>query len=109
MTTTANDRLVPTVSRVCGDTIVELVYDARKRKTALIAARGGNWSISEAVDIPTGETLVPYAASNNLIRHRCVLLPSEPSESGSKAELLADIARYLHRHVDLSPAFEALA
>ena len=97
---------VPTVSRVFGDTIIELVYDPENHKTAFAVASGGAWRIEDNVQAPTGEQLVPYAASNNLIRHGCVMLASEPVEHGGKAVLLADIEAYLHKYVDLSPLFE---
>src|SRR5262249_49497887 len=61
------------------------------------------------VRIETGEVLVPYAATNNLIANECVLLPSKPVEFRFKDELLADIRAFLHRYVDLSPLFEQIA
>ncbi|HEY1805175.1 MAG TPA: hypothetical protein VGG45_11945 [Terracidiphilus sp.] len=101
---------VPTVSRVTPDTLIELVYDRDKRTTALAVSRfGGLWNIEQEVKIDTGEVLVPYAASNNLIANECVLLPSRPVEYGCKEELVADIRSYLHRYVDLSPLFEHIA
>jgi hypothetical protein len=101
---------VPTVARVTADTLVELVLDPKSRDTALAVSRfGGLWNIEKEVRIETGETLVPYAASNNLIANGCVLLPSKPEEYGFKQELLADIRAFLHRYVDLSPLFEQIA
>lgn len=102
---------IPTVSRVCrDDTLIELVYDADKRKTALAVSRfGGLWNVEKAVRVETGETLIPYSARNNLIANQCVLLPSQPVEYGLRQELLADIRDFLHRHVDLSPLFEEIA
>ena len=104
-------RRIPTVSRVCRDrTLIELVYDADARKTGLIVSRfGGLWNIEREVQIETGETLVPYTASNNLIANECVVLPSKPVEFGFKPELLADIQAFLHRYVDFSPLFEHIA
>ncbi len=102
-------RTVPTVSRVCGNAIVELVYDANVRTTALVVSRERQWTVEREVEIATGEKLVPYAAANNLIRHECVMLPSEPVDYGSKEALLRDIEAYLHRYVDLSPLFERIA
>jgi len=90
--------------------LVELVYDSEKRKTGLTVSRfGGLWNIEQEVEIDTGEILVPYAASNNLIANDCVLLPSRPVEYGFKHELLADIRAFLHRYVDLSPIFMEIA
>jgi hypothetical protein len=101
---------IPTVSRVCSDTLVELVYDREKRTTALAVSRfGGLWNIEQEVKIETGEVLVPYSAANNLITNECVLLPSAPEEYGLKDELVADIQAFLHRYVDLSPIFEQIA
>lgn len=101
---------IPTVSRVCGDTLIELVYDAETRKTGLVVSRfGGLWNIEQEVRIETGEMLVPYSPSNNLIVNECVLLPSKPEEFGHKHELLADIRAFVHRYVDLSPLFEQIA
>jgi hypothetical protein len=102
---------IPTVSRVCRDgTLIELVYDGAKRKTALAVSRfDGLWNIEQSIRIETGETLIPYSAQNNLIANECVLLPSGPVEYGLKRELLADIQAFLHRYVDMSPLFEQIA
>lgn len=102
---------VPAISRVCPDqTLVELVFDATARKTGLVVSRfGGLWNIEQEVRVGTGELLVPYSATNNLIANECVLLPSQPVEFGLKHELLADIRAFLHRYVDLSPLFEQIA
>jgi hypothetical protein len=101
---------IPVVSRVIGDTLVELVYDAEKCRTALAVSRfHGLWNIEQELKIATGETLIPYAASNNLIANGCVLLPSGPAEYGLKDDLIADIRGYIHRYVDLSPEFELIA
>jgi hypothetical protein len=106
----ASRNTVPTVSRVCSDTLVELVYDAPNRATALAVSRfDGLWNIEQEVKIETGEVLAPYSASNNLITSGCVLLPSKPEEYGTKEELLADIQAFLHRYVDLTPLFERIA
>lgn len=103
-------RTVPTVSRVCGDTLIDLVYDPDTRKTGLAVSRfGGLWNIEQEVRTATGEVLVPYSPSNNLIVNNCVLLPSKPEEFGHKHELLADIRAFVHRYVDLSPLFEHIA
>lgn len=103
-------RGIPTVSRVCGDTLIELVYDQETRTTGLVVSRfGGLWNIEQEVRIETGEVLVPYSPSNNLIVNDCVLFPSKPKDAGFKSELLADIQAFVHRYVDLSPHFEQIA
>ena len=101
---------IPTISRVAGDTIIELVYDPEKRQTGLVVSRfGGLWNIEQEVKIDTGEVLVPYAPSNNLIAHECVLFASKPEHHGDKAELLAEIEYFLNRYVDLSPVYLRIA
>lgn len=103
------DNRFPTVSRVLGDTIVELVYDPKKRKTALAISRfGGLWNIEGELRVSV-ETYVPYSAHNNLIRTECVLLPSEPVHHGDKTALISAIEAYLCRYVALSPLFLQIA
>jgi hypothetical protein len=103
------ERGIPTISRVTDDTVVELVYNREKKTTALVVSRfDGLWNIERVVRLGT-ECLIPYSARNNLIANGCVLLPSEPMESGPKSELIADIAAFLHRYVDLTPLFERIA
>ncbi len=107
----ASVRRIPTISRVCEDkTLIELVYDPAKRTTALAVSRfDGLWNMEREVQVGPDELLVPYSASNNLIRSECVLLPSVPLECGHKHELIADIRAFLHRYVDLSEGFEEIA
>lgn len=104
------DRRIPTVSRIVGDTIIELVYDPDQQRTGLVVSRfGGLWNIEQEFHTPTGDILVPYSPRNNLIATECVLLPSKPEHHGDKAEILADVTAFLHRYVALSPLFEQLA
>ncbi len=101
---------VPTVAAVARDTLIELVYDSDKSETALAVSRfEGLWNIEKEVRINTGETLIPYSPTNNLIAHGCVLLPSGPEPHGEKATLLQDIEAFLHRYVDLTPVYERIA
>src|SRR5438105_344082 len=94
----ADTQRVPTISRMAGDTIVELVYDADRKQTGLVVSRfGGLWNIEQEVKIGTGEVLVPYAASNNLVAHECVLFASKPEHHGDKDSLLAEVEAYLNR------------
>ncbi len=89
--------------------IVELVYDVSKGKTALAVVQAGTISVVESFKTPAGQVLVPYSATNNLIRNECVVLASRPFTSGGKRELLKDIVTYLNRYVDLSPGFVQIA
>ena len=105
-----SERHIPTISAITNDhTLVELVYDPFERRTALAIYEDGQWRIEKSFEAQTGERLVPYRADNALIKHSVVLLPSEPEEYGTTAELLAEIRTYIHRYADLSERFEILA
>jgi hypothetical protein len=101
---------LPTISRVEPDgRLVELVYHEAERKTRLAVWDGADYRLVESLSIAKHLRLEPYAATNNLIRHKVVLFPSEPEEYGSTADLLSTVQAYIRRYVDLSPAFERLA
>ncbi len=103
-------RRVPTISRVSGDTIVELVYDREARKTGLAVSRfGGLWNIEQEVPMGAGEILVPYSPSNTLIAHELVLFASRPEHHGDKDALLGEIEAYLRRYVALDDTFNRIA
>ena len=109
MTAQRERQFVPTVSGVLDDAIVELIYDADARTTALAVHRLGKTEVVSQFDTATGETLVPYPPTNNLIQHECVQLPSGIVAHIGKEALLRDIERFMHRYVDLSPTFERIA
>jgi len=52
---------------------------------------------------------VPISATNNLIKHRALLLPEKPETYGSSDALLVAIKAYLYRFVDLSERFQRIA
>ncbi len=90
--------------------MIEVIYDADAATTALaVCAPDGSVSIEAQVDLPTGERLVPYSATNNLLTSGCVLLPSSLGEYGDKAALVDDIRAFIHRYVDLTPLYEDIA
>ena len=101
----------PTISRVLSDgTLIDLVFDADAGSTALaVCPPSGDLSLADQFAMPDGELLVPYAATNNLLTSGCVLLPSGVGDLPGKAELLADLKRFIHRYVGFSPVFEDIA
>jgi hypothetical protein len=109
MATDAN--ATPTISRILRDgTLVELVYDPEARSTALaVCERGGQSRIEESVGLPSGEQLIPYSPSNNLIANECVLLPSDIGDFGDKGDVLERLRAFIHCYVDLPPTFEEVA
>jgi hypothetical protein len=99
----------PTASRELADgTLVELLYDPVRHATALAVWRDGQWTIEAEVQ-SVGERLVPFSPENNIIKNGVVLLPSEPTECGTKDDLISEICAFLHRYLDVSPAFEMVA
>jgi hypothetical protein len=104
------ERAIPTASAVLEDgALVELIYDAKTRRTALAVWRGQACEIVPRLELPTGERLVPHPSGNSLIKNDVVLLSSGPEEFGSEAELISEIQAYIRRYVDLSPQFERIA
>ena len=101
----------PTISRVLPDgTMIELLYDADASTTALaICPPSGTPTIKSRIDLTDHESLVPYAAGNNLLTSGCVVLPSAVGDYTDKASLLADIKAFIHSYVDLTPLFEDIA
>jgi hypothetical protein len=104
------DTSTPTVSRCLPDgTIVELLYLPERAATAYAVWHAGTWAIEREFETCTGERIVPFSPNNNIIKNEVVLLPSEPAEYGSKADLIAEIRQFLHRYLDVTPEFEAIA
>ncbi len=90
--------------------MIEILYDADLAVTSLaIRNPAGGISVEAQVDLPTGERLVPYAPTNNLLTSGCVLLPSGVGDFGDKAALLDEVRAFIHRYVDLSPLYEEIA
>ncbi len=88
--------------------LAELLYEPREGRTRFCVFAAGSVRYEMTLVIE-GERIVPYAATNNLLRHGVVLLPSGAEEYGSEADLIGEIRTYLHRYVDLTPTFETIA
>jgi len=105
----SNRNVVPTVSEVLADsTIVELVYMPEEHTTQFAVYAAGQWSLEDRIETG-GKVLVPFSPDNNLIKNDVVLLPSEPQDYGSVEQLIADVQAFIHRYVDVTPAFEEVA
>ncbi len=83
-------------------TIIECVL--RNRRTEFCIYQAGVVQYAAYVE-HGGAKCLPVSASNNLLKHGAVLLPSEPSEYGTTDELVADLRAYVNRYVSLSPEF----
>jgi hypothetical protein len=103
-------KILPTVSRrFPGGGILELTYQPDTGRTSFAVFRGGQLSVESSLETDAGEHLVPVSGSNNLIKHKAVLLPEKAEEYGSNDELIAAINDYLYRYVDLSERFQRIA
>lgn len=110
----AESKPTPTISRVLEDgTLVEALYEVPKSSTSLaIRFPDGRIVTAPSHTLPDGERLIAYSAQNNLLATGCVLLPSavgDFEDFGDKEDLVRAIQAFLHRYVDLSPAFEEIA
>lgn len=101
----------PIISRALPDgTLLETIYLPEEGAT-MLAIGQPSMGVRIAPDflLSSGERLVPYSPANNLLTTGCVLLPSAVGDLGDKGDLVDEIRTYLHRYVDLSPTFEAIA
>ena len=88
------------ISEIEGDTIIETVFRPETTETFLVVASGETFEV--VPEWKTGDTIhVPVRPTNNLIKHNAILLPSQPDEYGTTAELLSDIEAYVARYVSM--------
>src|ERR1051326_3857262 len=102
--------ILPTASAVLDSgELVEMVYDPSLRQTRLVCGWGDAWGCEESVSLSPAERLVPYSATNNLVKHRVVLFPSEPTDYGDEAALVSRLRDFVRRHVEVSEDFELIS
>src|SRR5438067_10649138 len=84
--------VTPTASAVLpSGELVEMVYDPVAKATQFVCGSADAWGYEDSVLASPAERLVPYSATNNLVKHGVVLFPSEPTEYGSVSDLVARI------------------
>jgi len=100
-----------TVSFVAPDrTLVETLFDPEQGSTVFaIRSPDGQTRLVAHFEMPGGEQLIPYSATNNLLTSGCVLLPSAEGTFPGKVALLEAVRAYIRRYVDLSETFEQIA
>lgn len=86
--------------------LVEMVYEPVERKTRFVISSGHEWRYEDTIDLSPSERLVPYSATNNLVKHGVVLFPSEPADYGSDSDLVSRVRDFVRRHVEVSEDFE---
>lgn len=101
---------IPTASALLPDgQLVEMVYDPRERKTQFVCGTGEAWGYEDSILLSSAERLVPYSATNNLVKHNVVLFASEPEEYGEESTLVARVRDFVRKYVEVSEEFETVA
>lgn len=96
------------VSARTSDEIIEMVYEREKEKTAFLCWDGSEVSVKRSF-ASQGRQMLPYSATNPLVRRGIVNFASEAQEYGSAEQLFSEIRAYIHRYVDVSGLFERIA
>jgi len=89
--------------------LVELVFWGNEGKTHLVHYREGSFELKSHIEEKDGIRLVPISPTNNLLKHKAILLPGQPETYISTEILLKEIQEYLYRYIDLSHAFLRIA
>lgn len=98
------------ISKVLDDGgLIETVFRKEEGITRLLHWQDGKLSESESIEIPGDQRLMPYSPRNNLLTHEVILLASNIEEYESEALLVAEVRDFVHRHVDVTDDFEAMA
>ena len=103
-----NVKKIRKASLVLDDKIAETVYDKEKRQTQFVIYKDGEIKFLDKVK-QDGQEIFPLDAKSDLISKRVVLLPSEPLEYGTEAELVVDIQKFIHRNLEITPMYERIA
>lgn len=89
--------------------MLELLYAPRLEKTAFAYWDESEFKIQSTHKLSESKKLTPIKATNNLIRHRVIKLPSYAEDYDSTEELISEIRAFIHKYVDLEPNFEIVA
>jgi len=98
------------VSKILGkQSYIEMLYAPRLETTAFGIWKEGKFEAHSTYRHTTAKTFIPVKASNNLIKHQVLLLPSFAQDYKSEAALIASIQSFIHRYCDLGERFETVA
>ncbi|MES2224283.1 MAG: hypothetical protein V4469_05135 [Patescibacteria group bacterium] len=103
-----NNKQQRKASLVFEDQIVETIYDQKQETTRFAIYKNGEVEFSETFK-KGDEEFFPLDARNDIVRKGVVLLPSEPIEYGTDAELIKHIQSFIHKYLDISPMYEQIA
>src|SRR3989344_5815032 len=91
------------------DLLAETVYDPILKTTSFIVYQFGKAKHADSITTESSEEIFPLDAKSDIISKGVVLFPSIYSEYGTDAELLQEIQDFIHKRLDISPAFERIA
>jgi hypothetical protein len=92
-----------------GGSLIEMVYDASLKKSALITWQQGRVTKSPTIRRDGSSDLKPLSPSNNLVAHDVVLFPTAADEFPSVPALAAEIKAFINRYLHVSEQFEEAA
>lgn len=104
-----SEGVVTAAFRTKSGAIGEMVLQADGHEAVFLVATADGVKESAKWQEGSEAPLVPIAATNNLLRHRAVLLPEAATTFGTTEDLIEAIGVYLDRYVDLSSAFRVIA
>ena len=91
------------------DLLAETVYDPILKTTSFIVYQFGKTKHADSITTESGEEIFPLDAKSDIISKGVVLFPSIYREYGTDADLLQEIQAFIHKRLDISPAFERIA
>ncbi|MGK2957402.1 MAG: hypothetical protein ACSLFB_03170 [Acidimicrobiales bacterium] len=98
------------VSRVLDDgRILETICRQGDRKTQFAIFDKNQTNCVDEFKSNQEGLLIPVPATNNLIKHGCVIFAEAPEDYQSISELITDIQDYIYRYVDLTDHFRKIA
>ena len=106
--TTNTKKKIHKASIIVGNNIAETVYDPVQKKTKFAIYQDQKVQYVEFVKAE-GEDVYPLDAKNDIVSKNVVLLPSEATEYGTEAELIATIQTFMHKYLDITNVFEQIA
>src|SRR4051812_18198353 len=93
----------PLVSGIFDDGILETIYRPQSAQTAFVLASSGHTIEVRDKWEQEGKCFVPVAASNNLLQHHAILMPSDAVDFKDVEALVTDIREYVSAYVALAP------
>ena len=90
--------------------IYEMYFDKLKNESRFVKfTKEGKMEMDLSQFEHNGITYKPYEPENNLISRNVILFPSYVGHYENVETLLSDMQKFIHKYVDISPFYEAIA